>query len=73
LAGDALVNKIRSAMCLQLSQRSAVSPMIEGAWEGWGGEVLLFAGEHTSGTIHGTTHGAWLSGLRAAEMLWDLR
>jgi monoamine oxidase len=44
------------------------------ALEGWGGEVLLFAGEHTIWDYHGTTHGAWLSGLRAAEMLLaDLR
>lgn len=35
------------------------------------GEVLVFAGEHTTFAGHGTTHGAWLSGLRAAEQADD--
>lgn len=33
--------------------------------------TLLFAGEHTGFALHGTTHGAYLSGLAAAELLDD--
>lgn len=41
------------------------------AFQDWGGEVLLFAGEHTIWDYHSSTHGAWLSGIRAAETLLD--
>jgi monoamine oxidase len=34
-------------------------------------ERLFFAGEHTIFEYHGTTHGALLSGLRAAEQIID--
>jgi monoamine oxidase len=33
--------------------------------------TLLFAGEHTDFAYHGTTHGAYLSGIRAATVLDD--
>jgi monoamine oxidase len=33
--------------------------------------TLLFAGEHTDFSYHGTTHGAYLSGIRAASALDD--
>lgn len=33
--------------------------------------TILFAGEHTDFAYHGTTHGAYLSGIRAAEYLND--
>lgn len=33
--------------------------------------TILFAGEHTDFAFHGTTHGAYLSGIRAAEYLDD--
>ncbi|WP_298986018.1 NAD(P)/FAD-dependent oxidoreductase [uncultured Roseibium sp.] len=32
-------------------------------------DTLLFAGEHTDFAFHGTTHGAYLSGVRAAETI----
>lgn len=43
-------------------------------FDGWAdpvGGVLVFAGEHTSFAGHGTTHGAWGTGLRAAEQADD--
>jgi monoamine oxidase len=33
------------------------------------GPGLVLAGEHTTGAYYGTAHGAWLSGLRAAQQL----
>ena len=32
-------------------------------------KTLLFAGEHTIFDFHGTTHGAYLSGIRAASII----
>jgi monoamine oxidase len=36
------------------------------------GDRLFFAGEHTTFDYHGTTHGAYLSGLAAADAILDL-
>lgn len=36
------------------------------------GETLFFAGEHTDFAYHGTVHGAYLSGIKAAEYLYNV-